>query len=254
MRGVIEADGGACPAPLVLLRLVTPAGVRGPPGGLSSRRSTQRHRLQPAVRRGPQPVRPKKMNAAVGRVRRLGHVADWLHRHGLHPGGDAGPDAERLGLLRPLPRRLLPELRTGRRYTGFRADPATAPGVVVFSKDIEAKRSGRQSNLVVMSTCFSADAAKHDDAGRVRDREDEDDRPGKQGPEFYVGYIGAAGTSTSGSSSSGSGMRSAKKSVGASFDVAMLGAVQRPELRRRLVGHYHWSGRAGPWTTCPNCS
>ena len=57
-----------------------------------------------------------------------------------------------------------------RRYSGFREDSGDCVQSVVFSKDIEAKRDGRQSNLVVISTCQHRQR-QHDDAGRVRDRE-----------------------------------------------------------------------------------
>ncbi len=41
----------------------------------------------------------------------------------------------------------------GRRYAGFREDSGDCSQSVVYSKDIAARRAGRATNLVVMSTC-----------------------------------------------------------------------------------------------------
>src|SRR5205814_10483229 len=46
----------------------------------------------------------------------------------------------------------------GRRYTGFRQDGGVCSQPVIFSKDIKAKRVGRQSNLIFISTCHAADS------------------------------------------------------------------------------------------------
>ena len=46
----------------------------------------------------------------------------------------------------------------GHRYTGFREDSGDCTQSVVFSKDLKAKRAGRASNLVFISTCHAADS------------------------------------------------------------------------------------------------
>ena len=100
---------------------------------------------------------PKMQTAAKAAYARLGHLAsaftgaaftraatlkrtpsDWgyyVHSHGdYYLNGD------------------------GRRYTGFREDSGDCSQAVIFSKDIAAKRLGRASNLVFVSTCHAADA------------------------------------------------------------------------------------------------
>src|SRR5437773_1252623 len=89
----------------------------------------------------------------------------------------------------PVRRALDGRLADRRRYTGFREDSGDCSQAVIFSKDIKAKRAGRQSNLVFVSTCHAADSnttlpdafaiAKTKSSGSTN-----------QGPEFYVGYIG----------------------------------------------------------------
>ena len=124
---------------------------------------------------------------------------------------------------------------------------------VVFSKDIKAKRAGRQSNLVFVSTCHAADAnttlpdafaiAKTKSSGgatRVR--------------SSTSATSGSSGTATSGSSSSGSGTPSPAARRSGPRSTSRCSALQRSRLRRRLVGHVLWSGVAGPWTTCKMCS
>jgi hypothetical protein len=196
---------------------------------------------------------PKMQAAAEAAYDRLGHVADdytgtaftraatlartpadwgyYVHSHGdfyLNP--------------------------DGRRYTGFREDSGDCSQAVIFSKDIKAKRAGRQSNLVFVSTCHSADAittlpdafaiAKTKSAGS-----------GGQGPEFYVGYLGVQWDSDEWTfeqrfwNALASG-----KGVGAAFDVAMLGAFGHAGFDADWWGSYYWTGVAGPWaTTCKLC-
>jgi acyl carrier protein len=143
-----------------------------------------------------------------------------------------------------------------RRYTGFREDSGDCSQAVIFSKDIKAKRLGRQSNLVFISTCDSANAGAKattmPDAFAIAKTKT---ITGNQGPEFYVGYIGVRWDSDEWTFEQRfwNGL-AAKKSVGASFDVAILGLFNDPNFDADWWGTYHWSGVAGPWTTCPTCS
>ena len=141
-----------------------------------------------------------------------------------------------------------------RRYTGFREDSGDCSQAIVFSKDIKAKRLGRQSNLVFISTCHAADAnttlpdafaiAKTKSSGGVN-----------QGPEFFVGYIGVQWDSDEWIFEQRFwNALAGGKSVGAAFDVAMLGSFGHTGFDADWWGTYHWSGVAGPWTVCPNCS
>ena len=123
----------------------------------------------------------------------------------------------------------------------------------LFSKDIKAKRLGRQTNLVFISTCHAADSvttmpdafaiAKTKSVGSAN-----------QGPEFFVGYVGLRWDSDEWIfeqrfwDALGNG-----KSVGQAFDFAMLGAFKDPDFDADWWGTYQWTGVAGPWTTCTNC-
>jgi hypothetical protein len=196
---------------------------------------------------------PKMLTAAKAGFNRLGHVAssftgaaftkaatlkrtpaDWGYY--VHSHGDSylNPD--------------------GKRYTGFREDSGDCSQAVVFSKDIKAKRLGRQSNLVFISTCHAADSgttmpdafgiAKTKSVGGT-----------SQGPEFYLGYIGIQWDSDEWIFEQRYwNALAAGKSVGAAFDVAMLGAFNHASFDANWWGTYWWSGAAGPMTVCSNCS
>jgi hypothetical protein len=142
----------------------------------------------------------------------------------------------------------------GSRYTGFREDSGDCSQSVIFSKEIKAKRLGRQSNLVFISTCHAADAittmpgafaiAKTKSVGAAN-----------QGPEFFVGYIGVQWDSDEWIFEQRFwNALAGGKSVGAAFDVAMLGSFAHAGFDADWWGTYHWSGVAGPWTTCATCS
>jgi hypothetical protein len=137
----------------------------------------------------------------------------------------------------------------GRRYTGFKEDSGDCVQSTIFSKDIKAKRLDRLSNLVFVSTCHSADANTT--------------MPGAFGiaktksssqAEFYVGYLGVQWDTDEwifeqrywNALASG-------KSVGAAFDIAMLGNFNHAGFDADWWGRYHWSGLAGPLTVCPRC-
>ena len=194
----------------------------------------------------------KMKNAAVAAYGRLGHVAtgfsgkaftraatlartpsDWGHY--VHSHGDYYLNSD------------------GRRYTGFREDSGDCSQSVVFSKDLKAKRLGRQSNLVFISTCHAADSITTlPDAFAIAKTKTV---TGNQGPEFYVGYIGLRWDSDEWTFEQRFWNSLANlKSVGASFDVAIAGNFNDPAFDANWWGTYHWSGAAGPWTTCPNCS
>jgi hypothetical protein len=141
----------------------------------------------------------------------------------------------------------------GRYYSGFRDDGGRCSGSVVYSKDIAAKRAGRQSNLVVMSTCHLGESATTMPAAFAIEKT----KAGQlqwNGPEFYVGYIGEAWDSDEATFeqrfwdalATGIG-------AGAAFDRALGAGGWRHPFGADWWGSYYWSGRAGPISTCPNC-
>jgi hypothetical protein len=143
----------------------------------------------------------------------------------------------------------------GNRYSGFRVDAGICRGApIVYSKEIATKRAGRQSNLVVMSTCALGDpdttmpaafAIAKDKALALE----------WNGPEFYLGYLGDAWDSDQwifeqrfwDALADGQG-------VGAAFDLALGGGSFKHPFDADWWGSYYWSGRAGPGGTCSNCS
>jgi hypothetical protein len=194
----------------------------------------------------------KMKNAAVAAYGRLGHVATGFSGKAFTKGATLARTPSDWGYyvhshgdfyLNP----------DGRRYTGFREDSGDCVQSVVFSKEIKAKRIGRQSNLVFISTCHSGDGnATMPDAFAIAKTKTV---TGNQGPEFYVGYIGLRWDSDEWTFEQRfwNGLAN-RKSVGASFDVAMLGAFNDPNFDADWWGTYHWSGVAGPWTVCSTCS
>lgn len=142
----------------------------------------------------------------------------------------------------------------GRSYSGFRDDGGRCSGAIVYSKDIAGRRAGRQSNLVVMSTCYlgeatttmpAAFAVEKVKAGQLQ----------SNGPEFYIGYRGEAWDSDEATfeqrfwDALGSGT-----GVGGAFDVAYGAGGWRHAFGADWWGTYYWSGRAGPiTTTCTRC-
>ena len=141
----------------------------------------------------------------------------------------------------------------GSRYTGFREDSGDCSQAVVFSKDIKAKRLGRASNLIFMSTCHGADAnttmpwafaiEKTKSTGALN-----------QGSEFYVGYIGVQWDSDEWIFEQRYwNALAGGKSVGQAFDIAMLGAFNHAGFDANWWGTYSWSGAAGPCGLCQNC-
>lgn len=141
----------------------------------------------------------------------------------------------------------------GKKYAGFKEDAGLCTGAkTVYSKDIKAVRAGRQSNLVVMSTCHLGETTTTmPDAFAIPKTKA---RPGSwAGPNFYLGYIGEAWDSdeftfeTRFWSAIGPGY-----GVGQAFDVATLGAFN-PGFAANWYGSYAWTGRAGPLPSCTAC-
>lgn len=197
---------------------------------------------------------PKMQTAAKAAYGRLGHVAsaftgdaftraatlsrtpnDWgyyVHSHGDYYWNAAD----------------------GRRYTGFREDSGDCNQAVIFSKDVKARRAGRQSNLVFISTCHSADAITTM-PGAFAIEKTKSSGAVEQGPEFYVGYIGVRwdGDEWIFEQRFWNALANGK-AVGVAFDTAMLGAFNDADFDADWWGTYQWSGVAGPWTTCKLCS
>jgi hypothetical protein len=198
-------------------------------------------------------VVPKMQTAAEAAYNRLGHltsdftgaaftraatlsrtVNDWGYY--VHSHGDFYYNAD------------------GRRYTGFREDSGDCSQAVIFSKDIKAKRAGRQSNLVFASTCHAADSnTTLPDAFAIEKTKSSGST--NQGPEFFVGYVGVQWDSDEWVFEQRYwNALAGGKSVGAAFDVAMLGSFGHAGFDADWWGTYQWSGVAGPWTVCKLCS
>jgi hypothetical protein len=196
---------------------------------------------------------PKMQTAAVANYNRLGHVAtgytstkftraatlartvnDWAYY--VHSHGDYYYNAD------------------GHRYTGFREDSGDCSQAVVFSKDIKAKRLGRQSNLVFISTCHSADAITTM-PGAFAIAKTKSTGTAEQGPEFYVGYLGVQWDSDEWIFEQRFwNALAGGRAIGAAFDIAMLGAFTHAGFDADWWGTYQWTGVAGPWTsTCKLC-
>jgi len=141
----------------------------------------------------------------------------------------------------------------GKQYAGFKEDAGLCAGArTVFSKEIAAARAGRQSNLVIMSTCHLGEASTTMPAAFAIPRTKA--RTGSwAGPSFYIGYLGETWDSdeftfeTRFWSAIGPGF-----GAGQAFDVARLGAFN-PGFAANWYGSYAWTGRAGPLPTCTGC-
>ncbi|HEU4571407.1 MAG TPA: hypothetical protein VFR93_01875 [Candidatus Limnocylindrales bacterium] len=143
----------------------------------------------------------------------------------------------------------------GRRYTGFREDSGDCSQQVIFSKEIKAKRAGRQSNLVFISTCHASDSnTTMPDAFAIAKTKAAD--ASTVGPEFYVGYVGVQWDSDEwlfeqrfwSALTGGSG-------TGGSFDRAFAGWYGHSTFDADWWGAYQWTGKAGPLTvSCPTCA
>lgn len=140
-----------------------------------------------------------------------------------------------------------------RRYAGFREDSGDCSQSVVYSKEILARRGGRMSNLVFMSTChLGEDATTMPAAFGI---------PKSKalwgswnGPSFYVGYIGSAWDSDQWIfevafwNAIGPGY-----GAGEAFDVASARTFGHA-FEANWWGSYVYTGRAGPLPSpCAKC-
>jgi len=141
----------------------------------------------------------------------------------------------------------------GQRYSGFREDAGICAGAgTIFSKDILTLRKGRQSNLVIMSTCHLGET-NTTMPGAFAIPMTKARSGAWAGPNFYLGYVGEAWDSdeytfeTRFWSAIGPGL-----GVGQAYDVALLGAFNAG-FATNWYGSYTWTGRAGPLPTCAGC-
>jgi hypothetical protein len=201
----------------------------------------------------PNPFVPKMKNAAVAAYARLGHVATGFTGKAFTRGATLARTPNDWGYYVHSHGDFYWHAADGRRYTGFKEDSGDCVQSTIYSKDIKAKRAGRQSNLVFISTCHSGDGnTTMPDAFAIAKTKTV---LGNQGPEFYVGYLGLRWDADEWIFEQRFwNSLAANKSVGASFDIAMLGNFGDPNFDADWWGTYHWSGVAGPWTICPNCS
>jgi len=140
----------------------------------------------------------------------------------------------------------------GRRWSGFREDSGDCSQSVVYSKEIAAKRAGRQSNLVIMSTCHLADP-NTTMPGAFGIAKSKAGVGQWNGPKFYLGYLGEAWDSdewifeASFWSEIGPGL-----GAGASFDRASLGAFNHA-FDADWWGTYSYTGKPGLLAGCDRC-
>ncbi len=140
-----------------------------------------------------------------------------------------------------------------RRYSGFREDSGDCSQSVVYSKDIAARRAGRQANLVVMSMCHvGEDASTMPAAFGIAKKKYAAGTWG--GPEFFVGYLGAAWDNDEWTfevafwDAIGPGY-----GAGEAYDVAAA-QVFAHAFDANWWGSYAYTGRAGPLPSgCDRC-
>ena len=141
------------------------------------------------------------------------------------------------------------------RDYGFKEDAGLCTGArTVFAREITAVRLGRASNLVIMSTCHLGESATTM-PGAFAIPQTKANWGAWAGPNFYLGYVGAAWDSdeyafeTRFWSALGPGY-----GVGKAFDFAMLGSYNAG-FGANWYGSYVWNGRAGPMPSpCPQCT
>jgi hypothetical protein len=196
---------------------------------------------------------PKMQQAAVAAYNRLGHVTTAFTGAGFTRANTLKRTITDWGYYVHSHGDYYWHAADARRYTGFREDSGDCSQAVIYSKDIKAKRAGRQSNLVFISTCHASDGVTTMPGAFAIAKTKE--IVGTQGPEFYTGYIGVQGDTDEWIFEQRFWNALANnKSVGAAFDTAMLGNFAHAGFDADWWGTYHWSGRAGPWTVCSTCS
>jgi hypothetical protein len=199
---------------------------------------------------------PKMQAAAVAAYNRLGHVTTAFTGAGFTRANTLKRTVTDWGYYVHSHGDYYWHAADARRYTGFREDSGDCSQAVIYSKDIKAKRAGRQSNLVFISTCHASDGGANPttlpSAFAISKTKEFD---GNQGPEFYTGYVGVQwDTDEWVFEQRFWNALAGNKSVGAAFDVAMLGSFAHAGFDADWWGTYHWSGHAGPWTVCSTCS
>jgi len=239
--------------PLLAVAVVMTAGVASALAAYPASIDVNTTAFNPPCDGDANPIVPKMMAAAKAAYTRLGHgttdftgaaftraatlartAADWGYY--VHSHGDYYLNSD------------------GRRYTGFREDSGDCVQAVVFSKDIKAKRLGRASNLVFVSTCHSADS-NTSMPGAFAIEKTKSTGALNQGSEFYVGYLGLQWDSDEWIFEQRYwNALAGGKSVGQAFDIAMLGNFNGPGFDADWWGTYSWSGAAGPWGLCKTCS
>ena len=197
---------------------------------------------------------PKMQKAATAAYTRLGHVATSRTGTSFTRAGTLTRTVNDWGYYVHSHGDYYWNSTDARRYTGFREDSGDCSQAVIFSKDIKAKRAGRQSNLVFISTCHASDSVTTlPDAFAIA--KTKSISPANQGPEFYVGYIGVRWDSDEWIFEQRFWNALANnQSAGAAFDIAMNGSFNDGAFDANWWGTYSYGGVAGPWTVCPTCS
>ncbi len=138
----------------------------------------------------------------------------------------------------------------GSRYSGFREDADRCSGNVVYSKEIAAARTGRASNLVVMSTCHLGEANTTMPAAFAIPKT----QAYFTSPFFYLGYVGSAYDSDEWIFEQAFwNALAAGRNAGTAFDIASQGAFYHASFDAQWWGSYAYTGKAGPITTCRYC-
>ena len=138
-----------------------------------------------------------------------------------------------------------------RRYSGFREDGGDCSQAVVYSKDIAAKRAGRPTNLVVISTCYNGDSYTTLPAafGIAKTK------VAWNGPIFFLGYLGEAYDNDEWTFEQRFWDALAKgRHAGQAFDIADLGSFTHASFGADWWGSYDSFGLAGPYDQpCTAC-
>lgn len=133
---------------------------------------------------------------------------------------------------------------------GFRSDEGKCSGApIVTSSDIGAARSGRQSNLVVLSTCHLGEAASDMPAAFAIEKQ----QVAWYQPEFYLGYKGSVYDSDQWRFEKQIWSRLLNYSLGQAFDLAVAAGGYHSGFVAQWWGSYNYYGWAGPYTGCLRC-
>jgi hypothetical protein len=197
---------------------------------------------------------PKMQKAATAAYARLGHVATSFTGAAFNRAATLKRTVSDWGYYVHSHGDYYWHSTDARRYTGFREDSGDCSQAVVYSKDIKAKRLGRQSNLVFISTCHASDSVTTM-PGAFAIEKTKSVGGTSQGPEFYVGYVGVRWDSDEWIFEQRFWNALANnRSAGAAFDIAMQGSFNDGAFDADWWGTYSYGGVAGPWTVCQTCS